>query len=276
MDDRRLWRAYIKLGAAVIAIVLFLTAAAGAVVNLFSFAGKEAWDLTFCDLSNAEKRGLAVVSKYSKATSLDVSYTNISDISFAGNMKNLKTMYVAVSRVPIDDWSFLPECEQLERFTGVDTGFEDLSLLSENVNLKKINLFDGNRVKNIDDVTAFKNLTELYISSGDLYDITPLENMTELECLYVSSCNIDNVEPLGNCKKLKKLSLRGNENLTNISPIANLENLEEIFLYGTAVSDFEPLLGLPNLQRVVISEKSMDEEQLALFAEKGIAVDEVK
>ena len=86
-------------------------------------------------------------------------------------------------------------------------------------------------------------LTELDLSSNNIRDLTPLEQLTQLTGLYLSSNNISNLVPLTQLTNLKTLFLLIN-NIRDISPIAHLKQLTHLYLSYNQVRDVTPLAEL--------------------------------
>jgi Leucine-rich repeat (LRR) protein len=95
----------------------------------------------------------------------------------------------------------------------------------------------------------YKKIKELYISGPDLYDISVLSKLTNLEELEFYNVKVGNLEPIANLTNLKVLRLRKLP-AGNLKPLSNLKNLEELRLYEMPVNDIEPLKNLTKLEEI--------------------------
>jgi Leucine-rich repeat (LRR) protein len=95
----------------------------------------------------------------------------------------------------------------------------------------------------------YKKIKELYISNPDLYNISLLSKLTNLEELQFYNVKVGNLEPIANLTNLKELRLRKLP-AGNLEPLRNLKNLKELWLYEMPISDIEPLGNLKNLEEI--------------------------
>ncbi|MDD7986094.1 leucine-rich repeat domain-containing protein [Lentisphaera marina] len=82
-------------------------------------------------------------------------------------------------------------------------------------------------------------------------DLSPFENLTEIEVLNFYATRINNTASLKNLTKLRKLSLYMSE-VNDISFLENLTNLEELDLYGFkhTFKDYAPLKNLVTIKKL--------------------------
>jgi len=79
------------------------------------------------------------ISKFERLEKLDVSYTNISDISFLEKNKNIKELYLYYC-LNIKNFTPLSKLERLENLDVSWTNISDISFLEKNKNIKELNL----------------------------------------------------------------------------------------------------------------------------------------
>ncbi|MHC4541921.1 MAG: leucine-rich repeat domain-containing protein [Planctomycetota bacterium] len=116
----------------------------------------------------------------------------------------------------------------------------------------------------------YKKIKELYISDPDVYDISLLSKLTNLEELEFYNVKVSNLEPIANLTNLKELRLRKLP-ASNIGPLRNLKCLKRLRLYEMPVSDIEPLRNLMKLEEIRMYDvdiKNLD----ALFNLKNLKV----
>ena len=163
--------------------------------------------------------------------------TVIRDFAGLEYAKHLKRLYLQHN--PIGDFSPLENLTNLEELTVrevTNRGYQtsDFSPLENLTNLRVLALewgviSDNNALENLaNSLENLTNLERLYLRSNHISDISPLENLTNLEELLLSDNKISDISPLENLTKLKKLHLYNNYSISDISPLENLTNLEEL------------------------------------------------
>lgn len=116
----------------------------------------------------------------------------------------------------------------------------------------------------------YKKIKELYISDRDVYDISLLSKLTNLEELEFYNVNVKNLEPIANLMNLKELRLRRLP-VSNLEPLRNLNNLKKLRLFEIPVRDIEPLRNLTKLEEIRMYD--VDANNLdALFNLKNLKV----
>ena len=165
------------------------------------------------------------------------------DISFLGNMPQLKSARLSVSGL-----------ESLEGIQGA-AGLTALTLQGYNLNLTDLSALAG-----------LTQLQELQISGsgGNNYLSTPnlsfLSGMKDLRTVWISynSGGIDSLEGVQGATALTELYLEGVEPTADLSAVSGLTNLQALYLYGsgnnlpyTETLDF--LSGLHDLRTLHLS-----------------------
>ena len=95
----------------------------------------------------------------------------------------------------------------------------------------------------------YKKIKELYISDPNVYNISLLSKLTNLEKLEFYNVKVRNLEPITKLTFLKELRLRKLP-AGNLYPLRNLKNLKKLRLYEMPVSDIEPLRNLTKLEEI--------------------------
>lgn len=233
-----------------------------------------------------------MMSDVSKIEKLDISYSDIDDLSFLSYLPHLKEL--DISQTNVTDISVLKELPALEKLRLYDTNIIDIGALVYLPNIKSLylNYIDGLDLNVLKELSMLEELsisvkknTEIetknfevigYLNNlrylglvGDFDDISFLSNLTSLQELYFigdifeyirsggSSEAID-FSSLSNLLNLKKLTLVGAK-VKDISALANLQNLEYLFLGDfsrciySSVSDISPLENLVNLKSLYLT-----------------------
>ena len=95
----------------------------------------------------------------------------------------------------------------------------------------------------------YKKIKELYISNPEVYNISLLSKLPNLEELQFHNVKVGNLGPIANLTNLKELKLRKLP-AKNLKPLGNLKNLKILWLYEMPVSDIEPLGNLTKLEEI--------------------------
>ena len=155
--------------------------------------------------------------------------------------------------------------------------------LRECVNLEEAHLIDV-KIANLRRWGTWKRLRHLVLTGAGMKSLAGIEQLQNLEILNLIMVGCKELEPLGSLPRLTDLTLRyvaASRNLNALSglksllrlridqsvgsrrdivtveslrPLSDLVNLQEVALLGTAIvdADLAPLIGLPNLRKVVL------------------------
>jgi len=159
-----------------------------------------------------------ILSNLENLQTLELSFNQISDISFLENLTGLQTLDLTSNQ--ISDISFLENLTSLQTLELSSNQISNISFL-ENLTGLQILVLNGNQISN----TSF------------------LENLTGLQTLELSSNQISNISFLENLTSLQTLYLADNQ-ISDISFLKNLTGLQTLYLYSNQISDISPLLTL--------------------------------
>ncbi|MDX2067494.1 MAG: COR domain-containing protein [Haliscomenobacter sp.] len=147
--------------------------------------------------------------------SLDVSNTQVTDLSPLANLQNLTSLSVSNTQVT------------------------DLSPLANLQNLNTLYVYN-NQISDLSPLANLQKLTSLSVYNTPLSDLSPLANLQNLTSLYISNAQVSDLSPLANLQKLTTLYV-SNTPLSDLSPLANLQNLTSLDVSYTLVSNLMPL-----------------------------------
>ena len=106
----------------------------------------------------------------------------------------------------------------------------------------------GARIADIEPLAdLLPTVWQIVLTDTLVSDITPLRDLSTLECLFLEDTLVSDIRPLANLSSLDWLDL-GDTPVSDIRPLANLSSLEWLGLRGTDVSDIEPLTNLSSLE----------------------------
>lgn len=186
-----------------------------------------------------------IMVKIENVTELNLSNSNISDISELKYFVSLKKLYL--SKNEIVDVTPLSALKCLSRLE-LDDNKININTISSLYNNEDFNLnLSGN---NITDISALRNLTNLSILSlkkNNITNINPIANLTNLKSLDINENQISDISPLANLKKLKILKINKNI-IEDLSPLTSLIKLEDLYLNDNKIKDISSLASLIKLK----------------------------
>jgi internalin A len=115
--------------------------------------------------------------------------------------------------------------------------------------LRKLILREQKKIKDLSPLENLLNLEFLDISLTSVNDLSPLKNLVNLHSIIGWNINVKILTPLINLKNLKLLELPFSS-IKDISPLKNLPKLEVLIIFGTNISDFSTLKYLLNLNNL--------------------------
>lgn len=186
-------------------------------------------------------------AKQSKATSLDLSYSSITNL------------------IPIQ------ELQELQELNINHTSVSDLSPLISLQNLVVINA-NNTHIRDLSHLKGLNNLKELNLFNTYINDLSPLSGLSTIHKLNIHSNEINNLYPLKDLKNLQELII-SNTGVYDLSPLLNNIQLQCLYIHNTQVSDLSPLKELTNLRELVVSLTLVtDLSPLKKLIENGIEV----
>lgn len=91
-----------------------------------------------------------------------------------------------------------------------------------------------------------KNLTFLVINEKNIKDLSPLEDLVQLQWLHLYGNRINDIRPLRRLAKLKDLVLDSNQ-VSDLSPLEGLGLLQELYVSRNNVAKIDAIAGLKKL-----------------------------
>ncbi|MFL0249108.1 leucine-rich repeat domain-containing protein [Clostridium neuense] len=204
-------------------------------------------------------------------SNINLSKTNISDISHLSNLRNVNTVDLSGNKISniyslgtlnlreanlssnsITNVSSLGSDPGLIKLDLSNNNITDLSPLNNLFYLDTLNLSNNNKKASaggydISPLSSLINLTNLNLSNNNIKVINALENMDKMLTLDLSVNGIQDISGIKNMDVLQNLNLAGNYLINDISVIKNLEHINTIDLSYNKVRNLEPLSQLNNL-----------------------------
>ncbi len=176
--------------------------------------------------------------KYMKnLTYLELSFNDLTDISFVKEMPKLKSLGFINNNV--SDISAVKELSELEEITGAQNPVSDISPLSDCTKLRGVWFSDCNIGDSLCALKDLSNLETVNLSNCGIYDISPLAGKKKLTNIYLDKNLISDVSPLKDCERITNLSLGWNPlSESSIDSFAGL-TVETLWLNGTELTSLE-------------------------------------
>ena len=178
---------------------------------------------------------------------LEISYTELTDVSPIEQLVNLKTLELGENRLEV-----LPEnlrnLQNLEWFSFTHDRVKEIGPLKSLINLKEL-YFHYNYVENISPLKDLVNLTKFGAQGNQIKDILVVTNLVNLTYLGLNQNQIEAIpEDFVNLKKLQDLELDYN-NISNLPDLKGLNSLVSMALSDNDLND-EDLMKLDGLENV--------------------------
>ncbi len=180
--------------------------------------------------------------KMDNLESLDLSNNKITNVAPLIEMKNVKSLYLSGNQ--IEDVTALAKMEQLDYLNLANNKITNVAPLSALKNVTYLTLA-GNQIEDIKPLYSLP-LTDLVLTRNKVKDLSGIEQMKQLEELWIGKNEIKDVTPLSKMTQLKQLHLPNNE-LKDITPLSSLVNLQKLDLEANYIADLTPASNLKKL-----------------------------
>ena len=101
-------------------------------------------------------------------------------------------------------------------------------------------------LKDISDVSRFKNLKSLYLQHNNISDLTPISGLSKLDVLHLHDNRISDITPLKKLTNIQTLFLYDNK-VSDVSVLKNLTNMTVLVIDNNLVSNISSLENLTKL-----------------------------
>ncbi|MBJ8051443.1 NEAT domain-containing leucine-rich repeat protein [Bacillus cereus] len=180
--------------------------------------------------------------KMDNLESLDLSNNKITNVAPLIEMKNVKSLYLSGNQ--IEDVTALAKMEQLDYLNLANNKITNVAPLSALKNVTYLTLA-GNQIEDIKPLYSLP-LKDLVLTRNKVKDLSGIDQMNQLNKLFIGKNQIEDVTPLAKMTHLTELDLPNNE-LKDITPLSNLVNLQKLDLEANYISDLSPVSNLKKL-----------------------------
>jgi len=201
------------------------------------------------------------LSELSDLSSLNISNTNINDLTPLRNANRLKVLKASNTR--IDDISALKYDIMLEELEVANTDVSDLSVLNILTNLERLDL-SNTQVTALEDLTNCSDMDYLSIEGCRITDIEPLGQLENLNSLNISNTLVTDLYPLSHLTSLQSLKI-SHTPVRNLYALQDLTSLKEFYCSNTAINDLTPLQEHHMLSKIYCDNTRIDVQQASEF-----------
>ncbi|TCJ83488.1 UNVERIFIED_ORG: internalin A [Bacillus cereus] len=180
--------------------------------------------------------------KMDNLESLDLSNNKITNVTPLVEMKNVKSLYLSGNQ--IEDVTALSKMEQLDYLNLANNKITNVAPLSALKNVTYLTLA-GNQIEDIKPLYSLP-LKDLVLTRNKVKDLSGIDQMNQLNKLFIGKNQIEDVTPLTKMTQLTELDLPNNE-LKDITPLSSLVNLQKLDLEANYISDLSPVSKLNKL-----------------------------
>ncbi|EJV88306.1 NEAT domain-containing leucine-rich repeat protein [Bacillus cereus] len=180
--------------------------------------------------------------KMDNLESLDLSNNKITNVAPLIEMKNVKSLYLSGNQ--IEDVTALAKMEQLDYLNLANNKITNVAPLSALKNVTYLTLA-GNQIEDIKPLYSLP-LKDLVLTRNKVKDLSGIDQMNQLNKLFIGKNQIEDVTPLAKMTQLTELDLPNNE-LKDITPLSSLVNLQKLDLEANYISDLTPVSNLKKL-----------------------------
>ena len=223
------------------------------VLNLKGFGSKGVYGI-YLTGTNVDNPGFLEGVK-NNVEWIDISKSNITDISFLKDCKNLRGFIAS-------EMEQNPDLTPLKDVPGIDTfkisGVEDsdLAVLRDKEKLQTVTITNSENLTDVSFLSGKKDMVKLEISSSGVRDISAVGDCISLKELTLNNSEITDISSFGNFSSLSSLSMEGNP-VSDISALKGCKKLNELVLKGTQVEDISALSELNVKNSLDLSESNV-------------------
>jgi Leucine-rich repeat (LRR) protein len=175
---------------------------------------------------------------------LDLSRTNVADLTPLAKLKHLRTLNV--SHTPVADLTPLAGMTSLEELDLRGTRVRALEALRTLTNLRVLWV---DKVESLQGLEGATKLEELVLSDCPVTDLSPIAAARGLRTLHVDGTAVTSLDVLAGLTALQRIDL-SRTTISSIAGLAAAKSLRSVSLVGTPVSDLSPLHDRSALERL--------------------------
>jgi internalin A len=137
------------------------------------------------------------------------------------------------------------DVKSISTITARGKAIRDLTGLEKCSALAMLEIYDG-QVSNVAPLANLTNIQSLTLKNNKVTDASPLSGLIKLQYLDLSGNQVSSAQPFEKLEALNSLLLSGNR-ISDAAPLAGLSKLWSLYLDGNQIADVKPLAGLKSL-----------------------------
>lgn len=138
----------------------------------------------------------------------------------------------------------LAGCLQVRSLSLSGNKLQNIEALSALADLRLLNI-ENNSIADIAPLSGMLQLTSLFANQNGITDLSALQAHPRLHTVFLANNQISDITPLGSLGKLSTLDLRHNK-IVDVAPLGPLQQLRWTFLSDNQIADLAPLAGMVN------------------------------
>lgn len=180
------------------------------------------------------------------------------DLSGLEKIKKLQKLNCAFDwAVNVDAISDLTQLMEVKILGANVSSLECVKKLNKLKALNLRRLQDNDDIFDISEIINLPELESLCLSCRKIMDISDLSELRNLKELILGACGIEDVSGLANLEKLERLTLFDNKKIKNFNVFEHLQNLKFLDIsYMNSKLDFSKIGYLKNLEELKISDNA--------------------
>lgn len=205
------------------------------------------------------------LSELSELTLLDLSGTNINDLTPLRNANKLKLL--RTNNTQINDLSPLKYDIMINELDISETEVTDLSVLESLNHLEKLNISHTN-INNLQPLENCPDLAFLIAEGSQVTNLGPLSKLNNIISLNISNTKVKDLSPISNFPSLQSLNV-SNTPINNLNALSNMKELKELYCSNTTVNDLTPLKNHRRLSKIYCDNSGVTVNEASQFSEEN-------
>ena len=212
------------------------------------------WDLTYFTVpSNA--RDISDLSYMTFVEDLAIDSIPAGQLHHLSTLVNITSLQIRNTTISNDELKLIGSLPKLERLTLSNCGLSTISGLETATGITYLDL-SHNTIRDLTPLQNMTNLQTVFMQNNALNDLTVFGTMNSLKQLDVSYNLLTSLNPIYNCTSLLSLNV-SNNTITALSGIEKLTSLEYFNIAKNTLQDAVPIAGCAALKTLNLSENAI-------------------
>ena len=208
---------------------------------------------------------LEPLSELSDLVSLNISGTNVDDLTQLRNANKLKNLNT--SNTHISDLSPLKYDIELETLDVSNTDVDDIRILEYLPKIDRLHI-GKTMVNNLQPIEFCDNLTYLFADGSKISSIAAVESQPSLVSLDISNTTVRDLSPITALTSLQSLKISKTP-ISSLTALQDLESLKELYCSNTLIKDLSPLKNHRRLSKIYCDNTKIDVNLASEFTKEN-------